>query len=122
MIDRLQRDGEERGVISLPTATNVRSVQRSKLFKKYLGVLLLLLLLLLLVCFFIFFFGGGGGCLVLVVLFLFLFFVCVCFLVLFFGGFFGGFFFCVSSYISGVHHFLGEIFAYVTVFLIQPLR
>ena len=24
------------------------------------------------------------------------------------------------SYISGVHHFLGEIFAYVTVFLIQP--
>ena len=31
-------------------------------------------------------------------------------------------FFAFPSYISGVHHFLGEIFAYVTVFLIQPLR
>ena len=48
------------------------------------------------VCFFVFglfvFFGGG------VVLF--------CF-----------FFFAFLSYISGVHHFLGEIFAYVTVFV-----
>ena len=122
MIDRLQRDGEERGVISLPTATNVRSVQRSKLFKKYLGVLLLLLLLLLLVCFFLFFFFGGE--VVWFWLFCFCFcFLCVCvFLFCFLGVFFGGFFFCVSSYISGVHHFLGEIFAYVTVFLIQPLR
>ena len=31
------------------------------------------------------------------------------------------FFFCVSSYISGVQH-LGEIFVYVTVLLIQSLR
>ena len=40
------------------------------------------------------------------VLFLFLFFVFCLFV----------FFFCVPSYISGVHHFWGEIFAYVTVF------
>ena len=37
--------------------------------------------------------------------------------------FFFFFFFAFPSYISGVHHFLGEIFAYVTgFFLIQPLR
>ena len=30
------------------------------------------------------------------------------------------FFFCVPSYISGVHHFLSEIFAYVTVFFFNP--
>ena len=30
--------------------------------------------------------------------------------------FFVLFFFAFPSYISGVHHFLGEIFAYVTVF------
>ena len=47
-------------------------------------------------------------------LFLFLFFfVCFffCFVLFCFV-----FFFAFPSYISGVHHFLGEIFAYVTVF------
>ena len=34
-----------------------------------------------------------------------------------------GFVFAFPSYISRVHHFFGEIFAYVTVFfLIHPLR
>ena len=32
------------------------------------------------------------------------------------------FFFAFPSYISGVHHFWVRFFAYVTVFLIQPLR
>ena len=34
--------------------------------------------------------------------------------------FFCCFFFAFPSYISGVHHFLGEIFAYVTVFFFNP--
>ena len=67
------------------------------------------------VCVFFFFWGGGGwggGLLLLLLLG-----VLVCL--------FLGVFFAFPSYISGVHHFLGEVFAYVTVFcffLIQPLR